>query len=71
MPLLTGTQYVFGIAFVASVGGFLFGYDLAIMGGANEYLKQQFQLSEAGFGFTTASADLGLFGWSLPGGLAL
>lgn len=56
---LKGTSYVFSIAFVASVGGFLFGYDLAIMGGANEYLKQQFQLSEAGFGFTTASAALG------------
>ncbi len=54
-----GTSYVFGIAFVASVGGFLFGYDLAIMGGANLYLKEQFQLSEAGFGFTTASATLG------------
>jgi len=54
-----GTSYVFGIAFVASVGGFLFGYDLAIMGGANQYLKEQFHLSEAGFGFTTASATLG------------
>jgi MFS family permease len=56
---LKGTSYVFGIAFVASVGGFLFGYDLAIMGGANEYLKKQFELSDAGFGFTTASAALG------------
>ncbi len=56
---LKGTSYVFAIAFVASVGGFLFGYDLAIMGGANVYLKQQFGLSDAGFGFTTASAALG------------
>ncbi len=54
-----GTIYVFAIAFVASVGGFLFGYDLAIMGGANVYLKEQFRLSDAGFGFTTASAALG------------
>jgi sugar porter (SP) family MFS transporter len=59
VTLRRGTGYVFGIAFVASVGGFLFGYDLAIMGGANQYLKEQFQLSEAGFGFTTASATLG------------
>ncbi|MHB8863953.1 MAG: sugar porter family MFS transporter [Pirellulaceae bacterium] len=59
VTLRRGTGYVFGIAFVASVGGFLFGYDLAIMGGANRYLQQQFRLSEAGFGFTTASATLG------------
>lgn len=59
MSGLRGTAYVFSIAFVASVGGFLFGYDLAIMGGANVYLKEQFQLSEAAFGFTTASAALG------------
>lgn len=59
MARRSGTAYVFGIAFVASVGGFLFGYDLAIMGGANVYLKDQFQLSDALFGFTTASATLG------------
>lgn len=51
--------YAFGIAFVASVGGFLFGYDLAIIGGANLYLKEYFQLTEAAFGFATASAALG------------
>ena len=63
-----GTRYVFSIAFVASVGGFLFGYDLAIMGGANEYLRQQFGLSDAGFGFTTASAALGCSAGPLLGG---
>ncbi len=59
MSRLNGTSYVFAIAFVASVGGFLFGYDLAIMGGANLFLKDQFHLSEYGFGFTNASAVLG------------
>jgi sugar porter (SP) family MFS transporter len=56
---VSGRLYVFLVAFVAAVGGFLFGYDLAIMGGANVFLKEQFNLSEAMFGFTTASAGIG------------
>jgi MFS transporter, SP family, arabinose:H+ symporter len=56
---LAGATYAFLIAFVSSVGGFLFGYDLAIINGANVYLKEQFKLSEVLFGFTTASAGLG------------
>lgn len=59
MSVLRGKPYVFVMAFVASVGGFLFGYDLAIMGGANLFLQEQFALSDAGFGFTNASAVLG------------
>lgn len=55
----TGRTYAFLIAFVSAVGGFLFGYDLAIMGGANVYLKEQFHLSDFMFGFTSASAVLG------------
>ena len=55
----TGRLYAFLIAFVSAVGGFLFGYDLAIIGGANVYLKDQFHLSKFLFGFTTASAGLG------------
>ena len=51
--------FAFVVAFVASVGGFLFGYDLAIVCGANLYLKEVFHLSQAGFGFATASAALG------------
>lgn len=57
--LVRGKLYAFLIAFVSAVGGFLFGYDLAIIGGANIYLREQFQLSEGWFGFTTASAGLG------------
>ncbi len=53
------TLYAFGVAFVASVGGFLFGYDLAIVGAANLYLREVFELSPAAFGFATGSATLG------------
>ena len=51
--------HAFLVAFVASAGGFLFGYDLAIVSGANLYLKEVFNLSPAAFGFATGSAALG------------
>ncbi len=56
---MSGQVYVFLIAFISAVGGFLFGYDLAIIGGANVYLREQFGLSNAMFGFSTAIASLG------------
>lgn len=49
----------FGMAFVAAIGGFLFGFDLGLIGAANIYLRDQFHLSDAEFGFATASAVLG------------
>ena len=51
--------YVRFIAFVAAIGGFLFGFDLGMIGAANIYLRDQFQLNDAQFGFATASAVLG------------
>jgi MFS transporter, SP family, arabinose:H+ symporter len=56
---MSGKTYAFLIAFVSAIGGFIFGYDLVMIGGANVYLKEQFHLSEAMFGFTTASATIG------------
>jgi sugar porter (SP) family MFS transporter len=46
---------------VSAVGGFLFGYDLAIMGGAIVLLKKEFFLQDSPFllGLTGASAVLG------------
>jgi|GEM_PF-79930 len=61
------TRYVFMIAFVAAVGGFLFGFDLSLISGANIYLKDQFSLSDKMFGFTTASAALGCIAGPLLG----
>jgi SP family arabinose:H+ symporter-like MFS transporter len=58
-PMLRGRPYCFLVAFVAAVGGFLFGYDLTVMGGANVYLRDQFAMSDSVFGFTTASATIG------------
>jgi SP family arabinose:H+ symporter-like MFS transporter len=47
------------VAFVASVGGFLFGFDLAIVCAANLYLRDAFHLSPSALGFATGSAALG------------
>ncbi len=47
------------IAFVAAIGGFLFGFDLGMIGAANIYLRDQFHLNESQFGLATSSAVLG------------
>lgn len=58
-----GFARVFRIAFVAAIGGFLFGFDLGMIGAANVYLKDQFQLNGAPLGLATGSAVLGcMFG---------
>ena len=54
-----GKAYALLIALIAAAGGFLFGYDLAIVASANFMLKEQFNLSDAAFGFITVSAVLG------------
>lgn len=60
------TSYVFQLAFVAAVGGFLFGFDLGMIGAANVFLRDQFQLTNSELGFATASAVLGcVFGPSI------
>ncbi len=54
-----GRSYAFFVSFVASLGGFLFGYDLVIISGAQIFLREQFHLTPAQFGFATSSAILG------------
>ncbi|MEM9141671.1 MAG: sugar porter family MFS transporter [Bacteroidota bacterium] len=53
------TLYLFGISFVATLGGFLFGYDTAIISGCNTFLESQFQLSASSLGWVVSSALLG------------
>jgi len=55
------------VSVVAALGGLLFGYDLVIISGANVFLREQFSLSDAGFGFTTVSATLGCIAGPLLG----
>lgn len=58
-PKAYNLVYVLGIAFVASAGGFLFGYDLALIAGALPFLTQEFHLSSAMSGWTAGSASIG------------
>ena len=44
---------------VTALGGFLFGYDTAVINGANQYLKAHFSLDSVNEGFAGASAILG------------
>src|ERR1022692_4845423 len=47
------------VALVAIFGGFLFGYDTAVINGANQYLKTHFGLDSVGEGMAGASAIIG------------
>ena len=51
--------YLVGISFVSTIGGFLFGYDTAIISGCNTFLETHFQLSSAMLGWVVSSALLG------------
>ncbi len=52
-------RYLALITLVAAVGGFLFGYDTAVINGANQYLKGHFHLDSVQEGMAGASAILG------------
>jgi len=47
------------IAAVAALGGFLFGYDSAVINGANSAIQAEFNADAASLGFAVASALLG------------
>lgn len=51
--------YVISLSFTASLGGFIFGYDTAIIAGCNSFLQTHFHLSPAMLGWVVSSALLG------------
>jgi sugar porter (SP) family MFS transporter len=51
--------YVYRICLVATLGGLLFGYDTAVISGANDALKDHFQLSDLALGWVVGSALIG------------
>jgi len=53
------TGYVFRLAIVAALGGFLFGYDISIISGAVIFLQNEFRLTELQIGFAVSSAAIG------------
>ena len=53
------TIYLYMLALVAAIGGFLFGYDLQLISAAILYLKPEFGLDALGEGLVAGSAILG------------
>jgi MFS transporter, SP family, xylose:H+ symportor len=51
--------YILGISFISALGGYLFGFDFAVIAGALPFLKEQFAFNEYWEGFATASLALG------------
>jgi len=51
--------YLLAISFISTIGGFLFGYDTAVISGCNSFLQSHFQLSPAMLGWGVSSALLG------------
>ncbi|MEN8203124.1 MAG: sugar porter family MFS transporter [Bacteroidota bacterium] len=51
--------YVVGISLVASLGGLLFGFDTAVISGAEKTIQEIFQLNSFWHGFTIAIALIG------------
>lgn len=70
-PQRANMGYIGAIVAVATIGGFLFGYDSGAVNGTQEGLRQAFSLSDAGLGFTVGSLLIGCFiGAFLAGRLA-
>lgn len=53
------TRYILGISFVSALGGYLFGFDFAVIAGALPFLEKYFGLNAYWEGFATGSLALG------------
>lgn len=53
------SSYIIGISFISALGGYLFGFDFAVISGALPFLKVQFALDAYWEGFATGSLALG------------
>ena len=64
-------RYVYFLAAVASIGGFVFGYDAAVIAGAIGFLQTKFELTAAMTGWAVSSAIVGcILGASIAGHLS-
>lgn len=64
-------SYIIGISFISALGGYLFGFDFAVISGALPFLRIEFGLDAWWEGFLTGSLALGcIVGCLLAGNLA-
>ena len=52
-------RYILSISFISALGGYLFGFDFAVISGALPFLREQFTLTAWWEGFLTGSLALG------------
>ncbi|WP_214073765.1 sugar porter family MFS transporter [Mucilaginibacter sp. dw_454] len=63
--------YIVGISFISALGGYLFGFDFAVISGALPFLRKEFMLDPLWEGFLTGSLALGcIVGCLIAGRLA-
>lgn len=65
----SGLGAVLWVVLVASFGGFLFGFDTAVINGAVDPIRQQFELTALMSGFSVSSALLGCVIGAFTGGM--
>lgn len=64
-------KFLIGISLVSAMGGYLFGFDFAVITGGLPFLREQFGLNEYWEGFTTGSLALGcIVGCLIAGSLS-
>jgi sugar porter (SP) family MFS transporter len=51
--------YVIMVTFIAALGGFLFGFDTAVISGANPFIQKYFQLTDISLGWAVSSVIVG------------
>lgn len=61
-------SYILGISFISALGGYLFGFDFAVISGALPFLKEQFGFDAYWEGFATGSLALGAIAGCLLAG---
>lgn len=63
--------YIIGISFISGLGGYLFGFDFAVISGALPFLRHEFMLDAWWEGFLTGSLALGcIVGCLIAGNIA-
>src|SRR5688572_14497667 len=60
-PARANMGFIGAIVAVATIGGFLFGYDSGAVNGTQQGLRTEFNLGDAGLGFTVGSLLIGCF----------